>query len=347
MDIPILNIYYLLCYAWNKLEERDTVNVSAQDTTSVVDLLAKVLIEGMTYLFKKGLDRDYQRLEETGRRVKGKLLFAPCLKRNLFPKASACYEYDELSYDVLHNRLIKSTMGNLIKLRELDEGLRHSLVTLFRRFPPISDISGDVSHFRQIRLNRNNFFYDFVLKVCEIISGSLLVDEKTGDYKFKDFLRDESRMSVVFEAFVKNFYRKEQSEYTVSSENIDWYVEVAGEHDRYLPSMITDISLAAKDKTRKIVIDTKYYSGGFKKKSWLGTTEKLISSNLYQLFAYLKNLECHGGMNAGCEGILLYASVGEEADLHFSLPGHRFIVKTLDLNQDWKGIHKDLLALIA
>ncbi len=41
--IPIQNIYFLLCYAWNQLEERDLVEINAEDTTSLQDLLARVL----------------------------------------------------------------------------------------------------------------------------------------------------------------------------------------------------------------------------------------------------------------------------------------------------------------
>ncbi|GAG60746.1 unnamed protein product, partial [marine sediment metagenome] len=33
IQIPIHNIYYLLCYAWNKLDEKDIVDVSGIDST--------------------------------------------------------------------------------------------------------------------------------------------------------------------------------------------------------------------------------------------------------------------------------------------------------------------------
>lgn len=344
--IPVQNIYYLLCYAWNKLEESKVVDVNAEDITKLSDLFAKVLITGTTYLLKKGLDRDYRSREETGRRIKGKILLASSVKQNLFQKSMARCEYDELNYDVLHNQIIKSTIGTLLKIKELNQDLRRSLITLYRRFPRISDIPMTTQKFRQVRLHRNNCFYDFLLKVCEIINEAVLIDERTGDYKFKDFLRDEKAMSDLFEAFVRNFYKKEQDAYSVSSEWINWYLEKAGGDDLFLPGMLTDISLAAKDGSRKIIIDTKYYRDGFKKKAKMGAGEKLISGNLYQMFAYLKNLERLGAINARCEGILLYAQAGEEADFHFSLPGHHLRVKTLNLNQDWRGIHQDLLALI-
>ena len=59
MKIPILNIYYLLCYAWNKLEESGLVDVKTEDSTTLLDLFARVLISGTTHILKRGLDRGY------------------------------------------------------------------------------------------------------------------------------------------------------------------------------------------------------------------------------------------------------------------------------------------------
>ena len=41
--------------------------------------------------------------------------------------------------------------------------------------------------FNQIRLHRNNYHYDFILKVCQIVNENLFIDEFKGNYKFKDF----------------------------------------------------------------------------------------------------------------------------------------------------------------
>jgi 5-methylcytosine-specific restriction enzyme subunit McrC len=59
MQIPIENIYYLLCYAWNKLEEKDRVNVSIDDKTELLDLFAKILINATKMLLKRGIDKNY------------------------------------------------------------------------------------------------------------------------------------------------------------------------------------------------------------------------------------------------------------------------------------------------
>jgi len=345
MKIPVENIYYLLCYAWNKLEEKDVVRVEAESTTELLELFAKVLINGTTYLFKKGLDRDYDNVHEDTSRLRGKVLFDPTMKQLLSKKARAYCVYDELSHNVLHNQILKSTIGKLIKLKGLETSLREGLLGLYKRYPLVDDIEIRSRHFRQVKLHRNNYFYHFLLNVCELIHDCVLVNEKTGDYRMADFVRDEGRMNALFEEFVRNFFKKEQNLFDVSRDYIRWTLLASGEHDHFLPRMETDVSLRAKDGSRRIVVETKYYSGGFKVKGRDGLQDKLISQNLYQLYAYLKNLETPDSAHQVSEGILLYASIGEDADMVFNLPGHRLRVKTLNLNQNWQLIHRDLLSL--
>jgi len=341
--IPIQNIYYLLCYAWNKLQERDITKVDAQDATELIDLFAKVLASGTAYLFKKGLDRDYITHEEDTRRLRGKVLFGPSLKRNLFSQAKATCSYDELSYDVLHNRILKTTIRRLISVKSLNRDIEKELVALYWRFPEVEETEIRSVDFRRVRLHRNNQYYGFLMNVCEVIHENLLLDEATGEYRFQDFFRDEHKMAYLFEAFVRNFYQKEQEAYRVRSEKIKWTLAEIGPDDTSLPVMQTDTSLEAKDGSRKLVIDTKYYKQALKTHY---DKDRVISANLYQIFAYLKNLEIQGGMNQYSEGVLLYPTTGDDLDLSFALPGHTVRVITLNLNQNWTQIHKALMALV-
>jgi len=346
MKIPIQNIYFLLCYAWNKLEESKIVNVSADNTKDLLDLFAKVLISGTSYLFKKGLDRGYVTIEEDARCIRGKVLINHSLQRLLFQQARAYCRHDELDHNVLHNKILKATIKRLLFVEELDKALKDELHLIFNRFPIVDQIELSDGIFHKVKLHRNNYFYDFLMNVCRIIHDTVLIDEQTGKYKFIDFIRDEGRMSLLFEEFIRNFYKKEQGRYDVRREDISWHTQEKGPHDIYLPTMRTDISLVSKDRTRKIVIETKYYSGGAFSTSHYGSQKKLISENLYQIYSYLKNQESMGEASKKCEGILLYASVNEDVDLSFCLLEHPLKVKSLNLNQSWKLITRDLHEII-
>ena len=82
MNIPIQNIYYLLCYAWDKLAERDVVAVEAIDNTSLADLFARVLINGTNHLLKRGFDRGYVSQHEWTGRLRGRICFQEAIRRN-------------------------------------------------------------------------------------------------------------------------------------------------------------------------------------------------------------------------------------------------------------------------
>ncbi|WP_078427483.1 hypothetical protein [Alkalihalobacterium alkalinitrilicum] len=46
------------------------------------------------------------------------------------------------------------------------------------------------------------------------------------------------------------------------------------------------------------------------------------------------------------EGMLLYPTVQQNVTLSYNFHGHPLSIKTINLNQDWELIHRDLLLMI-
>ncbi len=120
MQIPIENIYYLLCYAWNKLDEKDRVSISIDDKTELLDLFAKVLINASKMLLKRGIDKSYidHTTELAG--VKGKLEMSQTLKSNLLYRQRTICTFDEFSANILSNQILVTTLYILIGTKGLD-----------------------------------------------------------------------------------------------------------------------------------------------------------------------------------------------------------------------------------
>lgn len=344
MKIPVKNIYYLLCYAWNKLDEGQRVFVNTSDYKDAAELLIRVLINGCNHLFKKGLDRDYINVCEEYAGIKGKIDFSRTLNANLLEKGRAFCITDEFEYDILSNQLLKATLKKITKLRSLDSTLKDVVWQAYFRLAGVSDIEPRLSLFSSVRVHRNNSNYDFLLQVCKLILESIVIDETRGKHTFIDFTGNDTTMANLYESFIRNFYRKEQGEFVVDREYISWQAEPTGVHENnYLPRMQTDISL--ESSIRKIIIETKYYG------STLQTnfkSEKFHSSHLYQLYAYLRNVETKENkpINAQAEGILLYPTVDITLSESYIIGGHKVSVKTVDLSKDWKEIHETLLSII-
>ena len=164
------------------------------------------------------------------------------------------------------------------------------------------------------------------------------------DSRFASILEDEERMSSLFEAFVRHFYRQERKEFSVAAEALQWDVLCANAaHRRYLPTMFTDVTLRSPGRT--VVIDAKFYKQTLV--SYQGGHPKVRPAHLYQLLAYITNMEGLGGADGHAEGMLLYPSVdGEHLQLDFELERHRVRVWSVDLSRPWPDIHAQMLAAL-
>ena len=343
MPIPIQNIYYLLSYAWQLLEEDEDILVNGIAAESELNLLAYLLQKQTHLLLKKGLGQQYVRITNTIAGIKGKLDIKASLQNNTFRQGKAICTFENLSPNHLPNQLIKSTIQQVMVTPGLSERIDAALKALLPAFREVSPINGYLEDYRQVAAQRfSNSYYYPVLAICDLLSQHLLPEAGGTRYRFRSFLEDEKQMAKLFESFVRNFYIREQAIYQVKSERIAWQLETAEAAQlQYLPVMITDISLSSA--TRHLIMDTKYYKNALRPHY---DKQKLISGHLYQLFAYLKNQPSRN-IDSSPEGILLYPVVNQELDLVYQLPGHKVSIKTINLNQPWPNIKADLLKIMA
>lgn len=150
------------------------------------------------------------------------------------------------------------------------------------------------------------------------------------------------KLARVFEEFILNFFRFERPELSIKKEKISWVASsTTPENMAYLPTMETDISVRSASKT--LIIDAKYYKETLA--SYYGN-QRVYSSNLYQLFAYLKNIEAVEPRGTNIEGMLLYPVVDNDVHLEYDIHGHRVRVYTVNLARHWSEIKAELLSLL-
>lgn len=316
--------------------------MGATKSPEIANLFATVLINGVKRLLRRGLDRGYVSFDEDLRNIRGRVDLGASIKRMLLKNGMAHCIFDELSHDVLHNRIIKSTIQSLKHTDKLDAAIRGQLYELDRHLAGISHIRLHKNDFRRVQLGRNNSFYNLLLNVCELIYDCLLPTETAGRFKFNDISKNELRMSSVFEEFVRKFYYLEQNNYSVRRSNIEWSASHMTDADAaYLPIMKTDICL--ESKTQTIIVDTKFYTETFS--SNFGV-RKIQSPDLYQLYSYLRNAEIKLPAEKGLAGILLYPTTDEDVVLNYVFSKHRVRVATVDLSASWPEIHLRLINLL-
>ena len=255
MSVSVQNIYYLLCYAWDRLEARNLVDVDSIPGNRIENLLGKVLHDGVAHLIRGGFDRGYVSIEETSRRLRGKVLLTETLGRSLLQQGRVACQVDDLSYDVAHNRVIKAAIAAMAALPSIDRSIAAGLRDHCRRLHDVADIPLSPAAFRQVQLHRNLARYAFLINVAQLVAKSFIPDERTGVRKFHPFTANEQEMGRLFEAFVRNFLRREQEIFVVDAPRVLWDLDYGDSSDpSWLPEMRTDVMLT--NESGRVVLET-------------------------------------------------------------------------------------------
>lgn len=342
-QIPIRNIYYLLCYAWNCLEEQKNIEVGSENQTELIDLFARVLTRGVGAPLRSGLDRGYLGVQEVIPGIKGRLLIADSLKAALFRQGKATCAFDDFSYDVLHNRIINETLLCFLRTDGLSPQNATAIRQILFRLPTLTPLPLTSRVFQSIRLTRNNSHYRFLLNICELAFNCMIPTEDDLHFHFRNFLRDKAKMAVLFETFVRNYFKISHPELKPKRSEFSWQLTPLDQSNAdFLPEMETDITLRLPNRT--VIIDTKYYQNTLNIRESFDS-KKLHSSNLYQMFSYLLNAD--PGLPRPLTGILLYPTVGHELNEAFQLPtGDRIEFRTVDLSMGWREIEERLMGVV-
>lgn len=343
--IPIANIYYLLLYAWDHFPEGGKTEVGKESSPDLPNLLAKVLLSGTRRLLRRGVDRGYAVWEEETSSPRGRLLLGPSMQRGILPLNRVVCEYDELTADVPHNRVLKAALADLARSPQVDATLVTELNLLRAQFAGVLELKLSNDLFKSLQLSRNTGHYGILMNVCRMVLETLQPVENATGSKFAAIAENEVSLSTIFEAFALNFYKHEQSEFKVDRENIRWDVTCADTaHLVFLPSMRTDVTL--RSATRTLVIDAKFYRETLV--SFRNGRPKIRSTHLYQVFTYLRNLDASPEQQSRPEGILLYPSVdGRELALKYEIGHHRLGVWSVNLLRPWREIHDRMMQVLA
>ena len=318
--IPIKNIYYMLSYAFQILNEQGYKNLATEDFDNVGDLCAAILIRGITYQLKRGLGREYISETDTISAIRGKIEITESIKNQSMIRSQMVCTYDEFSVDSLLNQIIKSTVMLLLKA-DISKSRKKELRKLMVYFDDVSVV--DVRSINwAINYNRNNQTYRLLITVCYLVVKGLLQSKSDGSVKMMDFL-DEKHYSPRI---------------TASASQIEWALDDG--ISAMLPTMQSDIMLTYKkgDVNKTLIIDAKYYAHTTQVQYDVHT---LHSNNLYQVFTYVKNKASKGGE---VSGMLLYAKTDEEIypNNEYQMSGNKITVRTMDLNCDFDAIASQL-----
>ncbi len=336
--IYIQNIYYMLSYAFQILKQEDYQNVAGEKFDKVHDLFAAILEKGVSRQLKQGLSREYVPMQDNLSVMRGKLNMNSTMQLKVQQKQKLSCEFDEFSEDNIYNQILKVTIHRLILAEEVAPERKQALKKLVVFFGNVKLIQPDHIAWNRLIYQRNNRNYELLLNICYLVLNGMLQTTEDGSYKLLSF--SDEHMERLYEKFILEYYKQHHPELNPKSAQLKWNLTEQPDETmiRFLPTMQTDITLQKGNKT--LIIDAKYYG-----KSMIDSYDKatLRSAHLYQIFAYVKNMDTTNTGNVS--GLLLYAKTEEEVfpdGEPFIIGGNSIGAKTLDLNKEFKEIAAQL-----
>lgn len=337
--IRIQNIYYMLAYAFQVLNEHGYKSIATEDFDNTAELCAAILTRGIKIQIKRGLGKEYMSRTESLASLRGKIDITESIKTQALQRRQLVCSYDEFSVNSFMNRIIKSTMLLLLRA-DIVKTRKKELKKLLVYFDDVDPIDLHSVNWN-MQYNRNNQTYRMLIGICYLIIKGLLQTQSDGTTKLMDFL-DEQRMHRLYEKFILEYYRKEYPQITANASQIPWQLD--DDMGAMLPVMQTDIMLSYGEKT--LIIDAKYYAHTTQLQYDKHT---LHSGNVYQIFTYVKNKEAElADRPHEVSGILLYAKTDEDIypENEYWMSGNRIEVRTLNLDGDFSMIKAQLDGIV-
>ena len=338
--IPVQNIYYMLSYAFQVLNEQGYKNIATEYFSNTAELIAAILERGIAVQLKRGLGKEYIPQTEALSSLRGKVDIAESIKTQAMLRKQLTCTYDEFSVNCTMNRIIKSTVELLLR-SNISKQRKKKLRKLMVYFSEVDFIDLHMVNWN-VQYNRNNQTYRMLISICYLVVKGLLQTQSDGSIKLMDFL-DEQRTCRLYEKFILEYYRNEfKNQLTANASQIRWQLD--DEENSMLPVMQSDIMLQCGD--RVLIIDAKYYEHSMQVQFDKHT---LHSGNLYQIFTYVKNKEYElRDKEHTVSGMLLYAKTDEEVYPNnvYQMSGNQITVRTLDLNLPFDEIAAQLNAIV-
>jgi len=330
----------MLSYAFHTLHNTGFDNVASESFDNIHDLFSVILSRGVGAQVKRGLNRDYIRKEEHFAGLRGQIKVTESIKHQTLSQGKLVCAYDDFSPDFLYNRILKSVMLLLLRHGDVKTDNKKALHKVLLYFSEVTEITPMEIRWDSQKFHRNNSSYRMLMGICRLVVKGLLLTTEKGTYKLATWLQDEE-MHRLYEKFVLAYYMIHHPGLSPKAAFINWDIN-DGKKSAYLPIMKSDISMYNGEKI--LIIDTKYYNQTMQINP-LYDSRKYISSNLYQIYTYVKNAD--KGATGNVAGVLLYAKTSEAItpDDDMIIGGNRISLKTLDLNCDWNIITDQLESL--
>ncbi len=317
--IGIPKLLSLACYAMRMYRQQDMHQFDFARDKTLPDTLALALVAAARRSFSRGLLHGYQRREEALHTVRGRIRFAEQIRRRFGVPLPVEVRYDELTDDILENRLVKAAVMRLGVMRLRSSDARRGLGWIAGMLGDVSLVDFASNDVPSVSFNRLNEHYRVVVGLARLVLMHSAFESKRGTVRASGFLMD---MNKVFQEFVTAALRD----------------ALRLSESAFCEKSIPSLDVGGKAGLRP---DLTWWDGSdcvfVGDAKYKDLDDKGVRpDDLYQLLAYMTALDLPGGL-------LIYAQGGADTAVYEV----RHTRKTLEVCAlDLSGEFRDILARI-
>ena len=322
--IGIPQLLSLACYAMGVFKsQEERLFDFEEEVETPPDTLALALAAAARRAFSRGLLHGYRTEEEALHTVRGRIRFADQIRQRFGIPLPIEVRYDEFTYDITENQLVKAAAIHLGGMRLRSQQARRNLGWIAAMLENVSSVESFPKDVPDVRFDRINEHYRGVVGLSRLILRHSAFESERGVVQATGFLMD---MNTLFQEFLTVALRETLglTERVFREKNIDT-LDVDGK-----VKLRPDLTWW-HGRDCQFVGDAKYK--GIE-------NESVPNADLYQLLAYVTALDLPGGM-------LVYAQgKAETATYTVRNSGRRLEVTALNLGGSLDAVLKrvDVLA---
>jgi 5-methylcytosine-specific restriction enzyme subunit McrC len=246
--VPLRNLFYMLAIAFDLPSPFRDQTAKFERLDEILEFVVSFFAELVEKRIDEGLYRSYVEQENNLPTIRGRIEFAEDLRRNYVMRHRTYCRYDEFSWDIPENQVIRQVLhllGGWGFGRELRLRLHGLDVALSEVTPAVLTLSS----LNRFQYNRFNEDYRQIHQFCRLFLEGASLSEESGPFDFQTFLVD---MDKLFERFVTQVLRERAGTHTTVEDQVSTHL---GQEQKVL--MRPDI-IVSEEGTVVLVADSKY-----------------------------------------------------------------------------------------
>jgi 5-methylcytosine-specific restriction enzyme subunit McrC len=328
------NLFYMLSFTKQlDIKDNDVAKLSKKNNP-FLEVLIGIFANSLFDCLLRFIPKNYVLQEENLSYLKGKIKFNENIRYNTTNKARFYCEYDEFCEDNPLNQLFYYVCLMLSKISTFEKN-RRTLKQILNIYSEVSFIPITKEKIQSLKLSRSQMSFDKPFKLAKMFIENSSVEMSSRKLNTIALVWD---MNKLFEEFIYQFLRKNQSEFDgikeITYQNNQYLIKSSknllnGEcYNRSFKSTYTDILIKLKD--RLIILDTKYKLND-------GNRNEFKNADIYQLLAY-KVIHERDNKNSKIHSVLAYPQCKEEpfAWKHYVEENKYVMLTCFDMREDLK-----------